>query len=257
MGQDTGRDVPRLQAALARLRAVRPAAPVDAALLAQECLDILAVLDGMKPVCVLGRGFDDMVWVRGVAAIARALGCDLAEGPLWDAAPEDDALPSWYAAQVREALSGITALYLWRDPEWADAVRAVARAGGRLTVAWEARLLDYPECCVAAHYARRAAFHRATVAILTRRAGGDVAAMRRLLDRGAPLAPGNAAERAALDEALAVEPCPYASFDMCAPCCADPDGPAARAALRYAGLAAEVDPALARALAGAHGGARR
>lgn len=250
----TATEMPRLRDALTKLRAAAEglAAAPPPGLVAQECLDFLAMVDGMKPVYLLGRGFADPAWVAGALAVAAELGLAAVEGPCWDAPAGGDDPPSWYVDHTSAELARFTVHYICRSAAAADEVRVVCRAGGRPAAVQEARLLDYPECCVAAHHMRNAAFHRATVAVLRRAAGGAEDTMRRLLREGAPGAPETDEECAALAAALTVVPCPFTSFNMCLPCCDNPNGPAARLSLRYAGLAQSIDPALAHEIAQAH-----
>ena len=226
------------------LGSLRRAAPADAAAIAQDMLDFLAVVDGMKPVYVLGRGLMDAAWRAGAAGVAAELGLAAVEGPYWDVPGAMDGLPAWYADHTATELAPHTARYICRTRAVADEVRAICRAGGRTSVEQEARLLDYPACCVAAHHGRNAAFHRASLVMLGRAAGGAEAEMRRLLEAGAPLHPEGEAEQAALAACMTVTPCPYTSFNMCLPCCEDADRPAARTSLLYARLAHAIDPAL-------------
>lgn len=240
----------RPRTALRKLRAAAgPASTADAAATAQEMLDFLAMVDGMKPVYVLGRGLIDAAWQAGVAGVAADLGLRVVEGPYWDVPGGMAGLPAWYVDHTAAELAPFTARYICRTRAVADEVAAICRAGGRTSVEQEARLLDYPACCVAAHYGRNAAFHRASLAVLHRAAGGEEEEMRRLLAEGAALRPESDAEQAALEACMTVTPCPYTSFNMCLPCCADADRPAAQTSLRYARLAHAVDPALAGQIA--------
>jgi len=241
-------DLRRANHGLTRLaEALGPAA--DAAVIAQESLDFLAMIGGLKPVYLLGRGFDRSQWVAGVLGIARELGLAAIEGRFWDAAPIGTEFPGWYRRHTSAELARHSACYITNSTAVADELRLIA-AGAGPTVAQEARLLGYPECCVAAHYRRTQAFHRATLAVLARAAGGEAAEMARLLGDSVPLAPGTDQQQAALDAATAVTPCPFTSLNMCDPCAASAHGPAAELALAYARLAREIDPALAKCLAG-------
>jgi hypothetical protein len=215
---------------------------IDAHEAGQETLDLLALLAGLKPVFLLGRGLDDARWVAGVLGVVRGLALRVVEGPYWDATPFGDDLPGWYVARSRAALVPLRAWYVCRSAATERAVRAVCANGGRLTVAEEARLLGYPECCVAAHYDRALAFHRATMSILRRHAGGDAARMESLFDAAGRLPPESAAERTGLVSAAAIVPTPFGSWNMCAACAQDGDGPSARLSRRYAALARMVDP---------------
>jgi hypothetical protein len=236
-------DLPLLRHTLDRLDALPAAAAV-----AQESLDFLATVAGLKPVCLLGRGFGDAARVAAMCKLARDIGLRVVDGPYWNTAPPGQDFPTWYADHCRDELAGLTARYICAGPAVAAEVRRACDAGGP-AVADEARLLGYPECCVAAHYRRTWAFHRATLAMLRRTAAGDEGGMHRLLAAAAPLYPETAAERAGLD--AAITPCPFTSFNMCVACCADGGGPAAAISLEYARLAHRIDTAFARRLAAA------
>jgi hypothetical protein len=79
----------RLRQALRKLRQIpfNRDDPADAATAPQEMLDFLAMLAGLKPVVLLGRGFDDHRWIAGVSAIARKMSLHLVTGPKWEAEP--------------------------------------------------------------------------------------------------------------------------------------------------------------------------
>ena len=53
--------------------------------LVAEIHDFLAMLDGIKPVFLHGRGLAPPDWVEQVLSIARELGLRVIEGPFWDA----------------------------------------------------------------------------------------------------------------------------------------------------------------------------
>ena len=56
---------PRLRSALKKLRQVRfdRSDSANVGMAPQEMLDFPAMLAGLKPVCLVGRGFDDPDWV--------------------------------------------------------------------------------------------------------------------------------------------------------------------------------------------------
>ncbi len=238
----------RLRNTLKKLSAVGAGDGHDRATAAQEALDFLAMLTGIKPVLMLGRGFDDPQWIRGALQIAVDLKLHVVEGPYWDAEPAPAGLPDWYAEHTRAAFESFRAHYVCKARATADEVAELCRTGVP-TVADEARLLDYPPCCVAAHYARSRDYRIAWLAILEREAGGDEAEMRRLLADGAPLAPAMDDERARLEAAMTVHTAPFTSVNMCPACTASEDSPARRMSRRYAELARAIDPGLARELA--------
>ena len=239
-------DTPRLRNALRKLHA----APIDwtdpyaAATAGQEALDVVALLAGLKPVYVLGRGFADPGWRDHVLGLAAAWRLHVREGPYWVAAPPPADLPGWFAEIADARLRAGRAHYLARTRAAAAAV-AAACASGRPSIAEEARLLGFPECCVADHYAGAAAYLRASFAILRLRTGGDEAEMRRLAAGDAPLALETEDERALLAAAATVRPARHTSLNMCAGCAATEASPARLLAARYA--------ALARRLAGSPG----
>jgi hypothetical protein len=62
-------------------------------MVSQETLDFLAVIAGLKPVYLLGRGFDDPQWVRRVINIANKLDLHIIKGTEWNARPDADEYP--------------------------------------------------------------------------------------------------------------------------------------------------------------------
>ena len=234
---------PRLRSTLRKLRAIEAGlgATVDRAALAQEMLDLLAVLAGLKPVFLLGRGLDDPRWVDGVLSRARAARLHPIEGPFWDATPFGDAVPAWYAENTLATLAGMRAWYVCRAPAAERAIRRVCDEGGRPTIAEEAALLGYPECCVAGHYRRALAYHRAILSVLGRRVGGDEARIQSLLRESDRIEPETEAEKAAFARAAAVVPAPFGSWNMCDACIASAGSPSGRLSIRYRALAEAVD----------------
>ncbi len=248
-------DNSRLRNSLRKLRAIGeglgPA--VDRDEMAQEMLDLLAVLAGLKPVFLLGRGLDEPAWVEGVLNLVRDLRLQAIEGPFWDATPFGDSVPVWYADGTRAVLGRMRAWYVCKAPAAAQAVSRICEAGGHPTIAEEAALLGYPECCVAAHYRRALAYHRAVFSILTRRAEGDRDRMHELLHEAESLAPETEAEKAAFERAMAVVPAPFGSWNMCEGCAASADSPSARLSRRYFALAEAVDRTWAESFAASAG----
>ncbi|MGE0743904.1 MAG: hypothetical protein AB7K86_01605 [Rhodospirillales bacterium] len=241
-------DKPRLRQIWRRLAAV-PAAASDAdtqAEAAQERLDFVAMLAGLKPAYLLGRGYDDPTWREAVLNLARDLGLHVVIGPFWQAIGTEGTWPDWYAAHVRAETTGLSAWYICRARAVAAELQGLA-ATGRPTVAQEARLLGYPECCVRAHYERARIFHELWLAMLDRAAGGDVAAMQQILRAGTWIEPATDAERETMAAALDMAPAPFTSVNMCAACAADPDGPARRLSAKYRALLTSLDPLAAAA----------
>ncbi len=240
----------RLRNTLKKLAAigVGPGDGHDHATAAQEALDFLAMMAGLKPVLMLGRGFDNTQWIKGALQIAVDLKLHIVEGPYWDAVPAPAGLPEWYVEHTRAAFEGFRAHYVCKARATAEEVAELCRTGTPM-VADEARLLGYPACCVEAHYARSRDYQIAWLSILEREAGGEEAEMRRLLADGAPLALARDDERARLEAAMAVRTAPFTSVNMCHACTASSDGAARRMSRRYGELARALDQGLARELA--------
>lgn len=241
----------RISTAYRRLAGVAGAlgGALDARAAGQDMLDVLAVLDGLKPVLLAGRGAGDERWTAGLLGVAQSFGLAVVEGAYWNARPPTDA-PGWYADHVAGEMAAGRAWYVTASDQTADELRALCAAGRSPDVATEARLLGYPECCVAAHYNRAEAWHRLTLAVLARRAGGDEAAMRALLAEGTAIEPETAEEEALHAMATGFAPCPFTSWNVCPACAADADSVSARLSARYRALAERVDPQLAALLDG-------
>ena len=224
------------------------AEPHDRATAAQEALDFMAMLAGIKPVLLLGRGFDDAQWLEGALRIAIDLRLHVVEGPYWDAEPSHAGLPEWYSEHARAAFRGFRAHYVSKARAVADEVAGLCRSGTP-SIEDEARLLGYPRCCVEAHHGRERDYQLAWLSVLEREAAGDEAKMRRLLADGEALAPATGGERARLEAAMAVQTAPFTSVNMCAACAGSADGPARSMSRRYGELARALDQGLVRELA--------
>ena len=85
----------------------------------QEMLDFLAMLVGLKPVYLGGRGFDDGVWIDGLMALSqqmRAIKLRVLEGPGSHAQPRHLGLPQWYG-ELRDASEpSENVYYICRSP---------------------------------------------------------------------------------------------------------------------------------------------
>lgn len=213
----------------------------------QEYLDFLAMVAGIKPVFLAGRGFDDPRWTAGVIDIARKVGLRVLTGPIWNAKPERHGLPAWFVAFSHEARGG-DAVFICRDDEIAATVQA-ALDGGPVTVADEARLLGYPACCVEAAYYRDECLDHAYYEILKRASGGDEDRMRRLIDEDAQLAAETPEEDALLETAGDVVRAPFTSIHMCPACRRSENSPARKLSQQYRDLAYSIDRSFAGQLA--------
>jgi hypothetical protein len=239
-------DKPRLRNTLKKLRALEKehaglVEPVEAT---QEMLDLLAVLEGVKPVSVVGRGLDHPGWIDGIKGIAQDVGLRVVDGPFWDATPFGEAFPGWYVAHMTTGMTMMLASYICKTQAAERAVRAVGDIDGHVTIEEEARLLGYPECCVAGHYSRALCWHRATMAMLRRRGEDNEETMNMLLVSGVPLAPETEEEKILMEQAYDFRPAPFGSWNMCPTCLADSSGPSGNLALRYRAIAEAADPDL-------------
>jgi hypothetical protein len=202
----------------------------------QDGLDLLAVAAGLKPVCLLSRGFADPSWLDAATALARDLRLPMLTGACWHPALPDPDFPAWYRAAIAERSVRELALYVWRDAAIGAAVRRLC-AAGRVAPADEAVLLGYPACCVAQHHAQALSLERLSVAGLTRLAGDDAARRQRLAAAGVMPAPASADEWRQYESATTIAPQPWTSVNRCTTCARDPDGPAGRLGRRYRDLA--------------------
>jgi hypothetical protein len=229
-----------LRSAAARLAALAATVALDIQPAAwQDGLDLLAVANGLKPVCLLGRGDGDAGWLDGARALAATLGLTALTGGAWQPILPDAAFPAWYRAATAERDARQSAIYLWRNQTVGARVRLLC-AEHRVAAADEAALLGYPPCCVAQHHAQAEQFEALTIAWAERMAGGDPARRHRLIAAGTMPTAITAADRERLASATAIAPQPYTSVNRCAVCVADPDGPAARLGRRYRDLARDL-----------------
>ena len=250
-------DKARLRNTLKKLAAIElgPDDGHDRATAAQEALDILAMMAGLKPVSMLGRGFANTGWIKGALQVAVDQKLHIVEGPYWNAVPAPEGLPEWYLDHTRAAFEGFRAHYVCKARATAEEVAEVCRTGAP-SIADEARLLGYPECCVEAQYARNRDYHLAWLSILERAAHGDEGEMQRRLADGAPLTPENDDERSRLEAAMKVRTAPFTSVNMCEACASSRDSAALRLSRRYGEFARALDQGLARELATASAMAR-
>lgn len=227
--------------------------PYDAQTGAQEALDFLSMMVGRKPVMLLGRGYNDPVWIKGVLQIAADAKMHVVEGPYWDASADAGAgadLPDWYLDHTRKAFAEHGAWYITRARTTADEVADVCQSA-TITVAQEARLLDYPECCVRGHYERAADYQRIWLDLLRRKADGDDTKAAAMLAAGEPLAPETDEDRKRLEVAMRTVAVPFTSLNSCDTCLHGSQlAPANLKSVEGRKFATEVDEGLLRALSG-------
>lgn len=201
----------------------------------QEAIDFVAMMAGLKPVYVSGRGFDEEGWHSAVLELAASNGLYVVAGAYWEPERPPSDLPDWFIERVRKGLDEGRAHYVSKARAPAEEVKSLAESG-RPTMEQEARLLGFPLCCVEAHYATAAAFESATFEILSRRADGDETEMKRLAEGPEPVVPESDEERAMLAMAVSVRPARNTSLNMCEKCAADPDSPGAKLSASYGEL---------------------
>ena len=201
----------------------------------QEAIDFVAMMAGLKPVYVSGRGFDEEGWHAAVLELAASNGLYVVAGAYWEPERPPSDLPDWFVERVRKGLDEGRAHYVSKARAPAAEVKSLAESG-RPTMEQEARLLGFPLCCVEAHYATAAAFESATFEILSRRADGDETEMKRLAEGPEPVVPESDEERAMLAMAVGVRPARNTSLNMCEKCAADPDSPGAKLSATYGEL---------------------
>tara|TARA_R110002110_G_scaffold252858_1_gene468685 strand:+ start:208 stop:963 length:756 start_codon:yes stop_codon:yes gene_type:complete len=218
---------------------------------AQEALDFLSMMAGAKPVMLLGRGYNDPVWIKGVLQVAADARLHIIEGPFWDASADAGAgadLPDWYLNHVQHAFAEHRAYYITRAKNIADEVVDICETAA-VSVEQEARLLNYPECCVRAHYQRAADYQRVWLELLRRKAGGDDRAAADMLAANEPLEPETEEDVKRLNAAMRAIPVPFTSFHSCDACIdGGPTAPANIKSLEGRALANEIDEGLSRSI---------
>ncbi len=239
----------KLRNTLRKLDGVRrgSVAEIDRGEAAQEALDFLAMLSGLKPVFLLGRGVADPPWIRGVLQIAVDQRLYVVEGPYWDAGGADNDLPGWFRDHGVSAFRELRAHYICRARATAEEIENVCATASPIkapTIAQEARLLGYPECCVADHYRRSLVYQSLWLEMLSDQSGGDEASMRQKLTDGVPLDPASDDMRRRLEVVMRTHPAPYTSINMCESCRDGDDSPAKRLSAQYLDLAVTIDPGL-------------
>ena len=182
-------DKPRLRNALKKLRRIPfdREDPYNLATAPLEMLEFLAMIAGLKPVVLIGRGFDDQNWIKGVQSIAEDMRLYVIEGPKWEAKPEFSGLPDWYASVDQKKISENPVVYICKSKSISIFVRGIAGTG-TITIEEESSLLGYPKCCVQDHYYRAGRMNRGFSLMLERLSSGDKSEMMRLVrEWSAPL----------------------------------------------------------------------
>ena len=218
---------------------------------AQEALDFLSMMAGVKPVMLLGRGYNDPIWIKGVLQVATDAKLHIVEGPFWDASADAGAgadLPDWYLDHTRHAFAEHRAYYICRAKSVADEVAEICETAA-ISVAEEARLLNYPECCVRAHYHRSAEYQRVWLDLLRRKAGSDDQKAADMLAANTPLEPETDDDMKRLEAAMGAIPVPFTSINSCEACIdGGPNAPANIKSLEGRAIAGEIDEGLSRSI---------
>jgi len=188
----------------------------------QEALDFLAMLGGIKPVYVLGRGFDDPRWVAGIREISVDLNLFVIDGPPFLPQIEQSTLPDWYRSLAEAGGMQHAISYITRIESLAEEVMLRVQTG-RLPPALEARLFAFPECCVREYHAKRQRVTETEYRIALRACEGDEARLRQRFDGSFEILPESEEESQALHPRWVMAP--FTSFFLCAACEASPESP--------------------------------
>jgi hypothetical protein len=222
--------------------------PVNAALAPQEMLDFLAAAARIKPVYLLGRGFDDKNWIEGVLNCAARLDIRTVRGAPWTYKPAQD-IKAWYydAQSSSEQCSDV--YYVTKSEATARTVSVLNSKGVPAEI--QAELLGYPLCCVSQHYQKQSAYDRLFYMLLERHSQGDLDEAKRLISEDVQMTP-QTAEELAIAEQVARSPvfAPFTSFTMCDRCIAQgTESPATIASRKMYEFSASLDNELTEEIA--------
>ena len=169
---------PRLRNALKKMRRIpfERNDPYNLATAHLETLEFLAMVSGLKPVVLIGRGFDDLKWIRGVRRISEEMRLHVHQGPKWEAEPEFNGLPKWYASIEKGNVSKESVLYVCKSPSISRSIIRICNSGD-ISVEEESSLLGYPLCCVQDHYFRNRMMKKGFRLMLSRVSNGDKSEM--------------------------------------------------------------------------------
>jgi hypothetical protein len=207
-------------------------------------LDFLAMLAGLKPVFLLGRGFDDPSWIEGVSAVASGMNLHVLTGPKWEVEPGNIGLPDWYAEVApKNPKDDQSVFYICKLKSTATKVNDVC-SSGIITMEQEASLLGYPACCVQHHYQSVRAMNSGFNRMLQRYSKGDIEEMKRIVREKVGVTPETPEEISDFWLVSNLQPAPFTSFYMCATCATSPRSPAQRISTMFESLARAVDRTL-------------
>ena len=239
-------DKPRLRNTIKKMRRIPydRKDPYNIATALLETLEFLAMMSGLKPVVLIGRGFVDPEWINGVKRIAEEMRLYVIQGPQWEAEPEFTGLPDWYACAEKEKISEKSVLYICKSPSILRSLTRICNSG-EISVEEESSLLGYPRCCVQDHYFRNRMMNEGFRLVLDRLANGDEVEMMRLVKEDIAMALETEEEIKCITEARRVVVAPYTSIVMCRNCEQNPDSPARSISRKFKAFAESVDRALA------------
>ncbi len=199
--------------------------------LGSECLDILAIAAGWKPVAVVGYAEASSMLADVSSCVAEA-GLETAVVTAWTTEGEFAGVPDWYRDCVVQHRARTTLLAIARDE---DDLSPFIGDEPALAPELEASLLGYPACCTEHHRDWRRRFHRRAAAATVATANGD-------LTRAYRLASANwQPPAAAMGDLLHAEVAPRTGIVMCPACASDDGSPAHMLDARYAALARVID----------------
>ncbi len=245
----------RLRHTLKKLYAVAPGTREGerAAVYAQEMLDVLSTLAGHKPVCLHYRDPNEPSWTEGLLRIARESGLQVITGEPWNArldalSDQDRLVPDRYAHLMERERRALTAHYLCRSQAVANEVKQICQSSV-ITVEQEARLLNYPECCVRGHYHHTERVHQYGYELLKKATDGDEEEILRRAENMEFPEPETEDDRQELHDLMQIFALPYTSVNMCSACLtAGPERPWLQVSLQGRFLAESVSKDLAALL---------
>lgn len=210
----------------------------------QEMLDFLAMIYGIKPVVLIGRGFDDQQWISGVRRVARDMNLYEIEGAKWNAEPESCEFLRWLAKEDQSNLLANLVSYICKSRSTADLLNTICNKRS-ITIKDESFLLGYPRCCVEEHYLRHRMMDQGMRLMLNRTAKGDESEIIRLIKEDVAMSPETEEEKKLITEAKRCVSAPYTSILMCRTCETNTNSPALLLSKRYKKLAEMIDLAFA------------
>jgi len=211
------------------------------------------MLIGMKPIFLLGRGFDDKAWISVVSRSASEMGVGWVEDAFWNPDDSRSNIPTWLR-DLRRSTVPERAIYISGLRDVFREMREISDRG-RVTPDEESRLLGYPRCCVQDHHSRALIVEETFAQAVMRVAEGDEKEARRIVLNDVKVLL-NDEEGARMKWAEQLRPCPFTSVYMCDGCAASDRSPARSLSRQYAKLARDLDSKLFATLQRVYEGSR-